>query len=151
MITITDNNSRSAAHPPRIRMTRQRDVILAALRSVCTHPTADEVYAMVRERLPRISLGTVYRNLQLLAECGKIRMLVLSGAQKRFDGRPEKHYHVRCVRCGRIGDLMMDEPDPLDQTARSVSDFQILGHRLEFEGVCPACRGDARVVEEKGQ
>jgi Fur family transcriptional regulator, ferric uptake regulator len=88
------------------RMTRQRQVILEQLREVCSHPTADEVYGMVRRRLPRISLGTVYRNLEMLVKAGLIRRLDMAGRQRRYDGNVEHHYHVRCSRCGCVGDVM---------------------------------------------
>ena len=85
---------------PQTRMTRQRAVILEELRKVKTHPTADELYSIVRERLPRISLGTVYRNLDFLADTGEIRRLEAAGTTKRFDGDISWHQHVRCIHCG---------------------------------------------------
>ena len=78
------------------RMTLQRKTILEVLRQTDFHPSADEIYMMVRERLPRISLGTVYRNLEVLSESGFIQKLELGGTIKRFDWNPEKHYHIRC-------------------------------------------------------
>ena len=69
------------------------------------HPTADEVYQVVRKRLPRISLGTVYRNLDVLSESGEISRLDRCGAQYRFDGDLEQHYHIRCSSCGRVDDI----------------------------------------------
>ena len=84
-------------------MTRQRRVILQELQKVTTHPTADQVYDMVRKKLPRISLATVYRNLDLLAQDGLISKLD-GGAQLRFDGNPADHYHIRCTRCQRVDD-----------------------------------------------
>ena len=91
-----------------LRMTRQRKVILEELRKVDTHPSADEVYEMVRKRIPRISLGTVYRNLEILSERGDIQKLELGCTLKRFDGVPENHYHIRCVDCGRVVDAPGD-------------------------------------------
>ena len=85
-----------------LRMTRQREVILEELRKVNTHPSADEVYEMVRKRLPRISLGTVYRNLEILSESGDIQKLEPGCTLKRFDGNPSEHSHIRCIRCDRI-------------------------------------------------
>ena len=87
------------------RMTNQRRVILQELRNVHSHPTADDIYIMVRKTLPRISLGTVYRNLEILSEMGLIKKLVGCGRQRRFDGDIENHYHIRCVKCGKIDDL----------------------------------------------
>ncbi|MBW2321808.1 MAG: transcriptional repressor [Deltaproteobacteria bacterium] len=85
-------------------MTKQRQVILEELRQLKTHPSADEIYKVVRRRLPRISLGTVYRNLEVLAKMGEIQKLELSGSIKRYDWNTNKHYHIRCVRCDRVDD-----------------------------------------------
>jgi Fur family ferric uptake transcriptional regulator len=123
------------------RLTEQRRVILEELSKVRSHPTAAEIYEMVRKRLPKISLGTVYRNLELLAESGRINKLDVGGSQKRFDGRPEDHYHVRCIRCGRVDDIMMPTVE-VEQVAREASDYDIMGHSLLFSGICPACKKD---------
>jgi Fur family ferric uptake transcriptional regulator len=120
-------------------MTRQRSVILEELRKVNTHPSADEIYAIVRKRLPRISLGTVYRNLEILAESGDIQKLEPGCSLKRFDGNPIEHSHIRCVRCDRIVDLPMIPDLEIDLERVNTTDFEIIGHRLEFLGVCPIC------------
>ncbi len=82
-------------HLPKMRLTTQRQVILEELGKVTSHPTANEVYDMVRKRLPRIGLGTVYRNLELMAESGLILKLEVGGTQKRFDATTDLHYHIR--------------------------------------------------------
>lgn len=122
------------------RMTRQRAVILEELRKVTSHPTADEVYSIVRERLPRISLGTVYRNLDFLAESGEILKLEAAGSTKRFDGNVSWHQHVRCIHCGRIGDVMTPQTPP-DTAQLRVEGFVITGARVEYDGVCDRCSG----------
>jgi Fe2+ or Zn2+ uptake regulation protein len=125
-------------------MTRQRQVILEELRKVSSHPTADEVYDMVRQRLPRVSLGTVYRNLEMLSECGMIQRLELGGTRRRFDGNVRDHYHVRCVRCGRVEDVPVESVAVVENAVRGVSDYEIIGHRLEFIGFCPQCKKEAQ-------
>ncbi len=124
----------------KIRMTRQRQVILEAIREVDCHPTADEVYEIVRQRLPHISLGTVYRNLEILSEEGLTQKLALGGPQKRFDGDTKKHYHVRCICCGRVDDVPMEPLTSVEDALRGVSDYEITGHSLEFLGLCPHCK-----------
>jgi Fur family ferric uptake transcriptional regulator len=121
-------------------MTRQRRVILNELRKANSHLTADEVYQMVRRKLPRISLGTVYRNLEVLSESGDIKKLELGGAQKLFDGKAEAHYHVRCVRCGRVDDVPGDLSPIISDVFRDVSDYEIVGHQLVLTGLCPDCK-----------
>lgn len=125
-------------------MTRQRRVILEELRKLESHPTADEVYELARRRLPRISLGTVYRNLEILSDCGMIQKLELGGTQKRFDGNVGNHYHVRCIRCGCIEDISMEPLTTFEDAVRAVSDYEIIGSRLEFIGVCPQCKKAAQ-------
>lgn len=124
---------------PNLRMTRQRRVILEELRKVNTHPSADEIYEIVRKRLPRISLGTVYRNLEILSEYGDIQKLEPGCSLKRFDGNPTEHCHIRCVYCDRIADAPMASDLEIDLARVDSTDFDIIGHRLEFLGVCPTC------------
>ena len=123
---------------PQTRMTRQRMVILEELKKVRTHPTADELYAMVRARLPRISLGTVYRNLDFLAETGEILKLEAAGSIRRFDGDIRPHQHIRCTNCGRVGDVMSSVPVP-DIAGLRVEGFTATRARVEVEGICDAC------------
>ena len=124
---------------PNLRMTRQRRVILEELRKVNTHPSADEVYEMVRKRLPRISLGTVYRNLEVLSETGDIKKLEPGCSLKRFDGNPAEHFHIRCIRCDRIADVPVASDFEIDLADMTPAEYEILGHRLEFFGLCPYC------------
>jgi Fur family ferric uptake transcriptional regulator len=125
----------------RLRMTRQRQVILEELRKMKSHPTADELYETIRKRIPHISLGTVYRNLDLLARDGFIRKLELGGTQKRFDGDTTAHYHMRCVNCGRVDDAHVGTISAIEEAAKEMTDYEIIEHRLEFIGLCPHCAG----------
>jgi Fe2+ or Zn2+ uptake regulation protein len=121
------------------RMTPQRRVILEEIRRTNNHPAADEIYARVRKRLPRISLGTVYRNLDVLCELGEIQRLELSGAVKRYDGIAKKHYHIRCVCCGRVDDAPIAPLNELEDDLYGTTVYEIIGHNLEFTGLCPQC------------
>ena len=122
------------------RNTPQRRVILEELCHLESHPTAAELYAVVRRRLPRISLGTVYRNLEVLHEDGVINKMEFAGAESRFDGNIEQHYHVRCTECGLIEDIFpMDSEQALAQPVE-LAGFQVTGYRLEYFGICPGCR-----------
>lgn len=127
-------------HKPFQRNTPQRRAILEELQKAPSHPTAVELYEIVRRRMPKISLGTVYRNLELLAQTGTIRKLTFSGAEARFDANPDCHCHVRCVRCGRVDDLAGLPPELVNLQPDQAGGYQILGHRVEFIGVCPHCR-----------
>jgi Fur family ferric uptake transcriptional regulator len=129
------------------RMTVQRRTILEEVRASHSHPTADEIYHRVRRRLPRISLGTVYRNLEALASQGAIQRLDLSGVQRRFDHQPTPHFHVRCVRCGVLNDVELSSSAILDELVDDAGGFEILDARLEFLGICPGCQ---RETEDPG-
>lgn len=121
------------------RMTKQRAIILEELRKVKTHPTADEMYTIVRKRLPNISLGTVYRNLDFLSENGEIRCLVTSGSSKRFDGDISQHQHIRCVHCGSIADVFHPVAAPSVNSLKIPGFSKVLTSRVEFDGVCEIC------------
>ncbi|MGW8160846.1 MAG: Fur family transcriptional regulator [Desulfobulbales bacterium] len=122
-----------------MRLTSQRQVILEELQKVTSHPTANEVFDMVRKRLPRIGLGTVYRNLDLLADMGIIRKLEIGGEQKRFDGDTSPHYHIRCVKCNRVEDIFIKKNRGLEKSAAACCDYKILDHHVEFSGICSSC------------
>ena len=129
-----------------MRLTTQRQIILEELAKVKTHPTASELYDMVRKRLPRIGLGTVYRNLELMADSGMILKLEVGGTQKRFDATTDTHYHIRCSGCGKVDDIDTPVMDTLVQTAADSTSYQILGHHVEFTGLCPECQQSVRVA-----
>ncbi len=124
-------------------MTAQRKLILNVLRSTTSHPTADWIYHKVREQMPNISLGTVYRNLGLLADSGQILELKYSTGQSHYDGNPMPHYHFRCEECRRVYDLPLDYKPELDTQAKSLSSHRIECHRLEFFGTCSECQANA--------
>lgn len=122
------------------RHSRQREVILEELQTLVSHPSAVALYEVVRRRLPKISLGTVYRNLELLVQMGLAQKLQVGGGEARFDGDMRRHDHVRCLGCDRIDDI---PGPPLDLAGGYANDFggyRIVGHRLEFLGLCPACK-----------
>jgi Fe2+ or Zn2+ uptake regulation protein len=127
------------------RQTRQRELILDVVRSTMDHPTADWVYRQARRRLPRISLGTVYRNLKRLAALGIIREIHTGGHPARFDGNTGRHYHIRCLGCGRVNDLPMSVDRRFEEEAGRAMNYQVLGHQLEVQGLCPLCQGLARI------
>jgi len=122
------------------RMTHQRQVILQELRKTKTHPCADEIYFMVRRLIPHISIGTVYRNLELLSKMGFIKKIEFDGNQMHFDGNPEKHYHVSCIVCHRIDDIPTNVVKKLEFSLEEIEGYNILDHTLHFIGVCKQCR-----------
>jgi Fur family ferric uptake transcriptional regulator len=123
-----------------VRATRQREVVLQAVRSTMDHPTADWVYRQARRRLPRISLGTVYRNLKKLAEEGLIREIQIAGHTTRFDANTGRHYHIRCLHCGRVNDLPISVDRRVEEEAGRAMNYQVVSHQVEVLGVCPLCQ-----------
>lgn len=121
------------------RMTRQRRIILEELSKACSHPTVDEIYTMVKEKLPNISLGTVYRNLDLLAENNQIIKLETAGSMRRYDANLRPHSHIRCISCGQVYDIPHIDTAKLDLNAEHIHDFSCLQVRVEIDGLCPHC------------
>jgi Fur family ferric uptake transcriptional regulator len=95
---------------------------------------------MVRKRLPKISLGTVYRNLEMLTQKGLIQKLETVGNQKRFDGNVMEHSHIRCLHCGKIDDLDAEPQVDIRETIRQIKQYELIGYWIECLGICDACR-----------
>ena len=126
-------------HEMGFRLSKQRKVILEELQKVTSHPTADEVYDMVRKIIPRISLGTVYRNLEFLSSKGLVLKLGAPGEQKRFDGIPSPHPHIRCEVCTAVADVECEIDIPaIPETC--TSGYKVLTTNVEFVGICPKCQ-----------
>lgn len=122
-----------------IKYSRQREAIKNFLVEHTDHPTADMIYAELREEYPNISLGTVYRNLSLLAERGEIIKFSCEGRIDRFDGKIQPHYHFFCKDCGSVFDLAMKEQTKINQIANEGFDGIIESHQLAFFGKCSKC------------
>jgi len=132
-----------------MRMTLQRRIIVEELRRMKNHPTADQLYEAVRKRLPNISLGTVYRNLELLSDRGIIHRLEVCGKKRRYDGTTGNHVHIRCVVCGRIEDI--EEAQNLHSLAEEIisrTGFELISGGMEFVGIYPECRRKRQSMEE---
>lgn len=121
--------------------TIQREAILHELRMRKDHPTAEELYGALRDTMPQLSLGTVYRNLEQLSTAGIIRKLDVSGKKMRFDGDLTPHHHIRCRECGGVRDIPSGATVVLDRQMESMKEeYQCDSYTLEFKGVCPTCR-----------
>ena len=122
------------------RNTVQREIVLEELRGLANHPTADEVYESAHAKHPSISKATVYRILNKLAEEGVALRVKINNGADHFDYQVFDHYLVRCVRCGRVDDVGVPNLAGLEKEAARTSGYQICGHTLQFDGVCPACQ-----------
>lgn len=119
-------------------MTKQKKLIMDTLASTTCHPTADWIYQSVRKNIADISLGTVYRNLQVLKEEGKIQELNYGKNQSRYDGNPQLHYHFVCESCGCVLDFNLDNKAMLSLILPAAPG-SVHTHRLEVYGICQDC------------
>ena len=119
----------------------QRQLVLDALKSL-DHPTAQDVYTEIRRTYPRMSLGTVYRNLHQMAQEGILRRLNFPDSPDRFDIHLEPHQHIHCKRCGRYHNIDETSLGDIDRSVEQATGFEVESHRMLFDGICPACRED---------
>jgi Fe2+ or Zn2+ uptake regulation protein len=122
----------------RLRTTRQLAAVYDALAASHDHPTADQLYQRVRRTLPRVSLGTVYRNLDKLREQGRLRVVRLEGGQAQYDAMIDAHDHFVCERCAAVIDLPVRAPAP-DVGALRAAGYDVRWHTTALYGVCTRC------------
>src|SRR5713226_9782672 len=121
------------------RATPQLAAVYEALQGDHSHPSADEIYLRVRKTLPRISLGTVYRNLQRLVREGKIRMVLLGGRVARYDPMVAEHDHFICQQCGRVEDVLLERDRRMTLAPLMDEGFAVTAHSMAIHGVCQSC------------
>jgi Fe2+ or Zn2+ uptake regulation protein len=139
--TSEDEQLRLALEGAGWRFTRQRAAVYSYVRATDCHPTAEQVFAAVRQQLPHISLATVYKALEALVKAGLAARVADGNGPARYDGRGEAHYHYRCERTGQVRDLPLDyDPRLIEKIAPDLVEmlrrrgFQLTGHRLELVG-----------------
>ena len=123
----------------RYRRSPQRERILELLKETDTHPTAYWLHAKLRKVFPDLSLGTVYRNLTVLAEQGLVSRIDFGSAFCRFDANTEHHYHFICDGCGAILDLDLPVDESLNRRVRPASGLEARWHDIQFRGTCETC------------
>ncbi|MFR5833705.1 MAG: Fur family transcriptional regulator [Acutalibacteraceae bacterium] len=122
------------------RNTRQKATIERVVLDACDHPTAETIFARVREELPAVSLGTVYRVLKGLMDEGKVREISVPNAPSRFDKTTRCHAHFVCTECGTVQDVEACENEFLKRTAQNHGELQIEEAEIIFKGLCPVCK-----------
>ena len=122
------------------RNTFQKDLVRNTVYEMRRHVTANEIYEFVKGFCPTIGKGTVYRNLDILVEEGNLRKVKVSDEPNRFDLTLKNHYHVRCVNCGEISDVDMDEILGLLEKIHDTHGTDFLGYDILFKGICPKCQ-----------
>ena len=122
-----------------MKFSKQRELILNQVKRFPIHPTADEVYTALKKDNPNLSLGTVYRNLNLLCETGELMKIRIADGKDRFDGRTDKHYHMVCDDCGRVYDIELDLLDGIEQRILSSDGHVLTNVTLNLNGICCGC------------
>ena len=127
----------------RRRRTVQRGVLEELLSDLSGHATAEQLYLLARARLPRISLGTVYRNLRLLVDEGKVEELAGPGGRSLFAPSRGPHHHVRCLSCGGVHDVVLGPAleREISRRGAEVTGYAVKGVSVEIAGFCPECQG----------
>ena len=121
------------------RFSRQRQMVLDVVKNRTKHPTADKVYEILKKDHPEISLGTVYRNLNLLSEMGEISRVETSSVKDHFDGNQHPHAHFVCRKCGGGFDLNLDISQLLQSAKGVEGSFQVEDCKVLVQGVCEDC------------
>jgi len=122
------------------RNTVQRQIILAVLQKMSTHPTIEEVYAEIQKEYPIVSKTTVYRNLRQLAKEGIIRQVSLPDGVERYDRLVTQHYHFKCLECGGIYDVEIEYLEGINGSIQEKYGFKVDRHDVVFTGVCLKCK-----------
>ena len=122
------------------RNTIQRDLVKQAVYDMHRHVTADELYEFLKVKHPSIGKGTVYRNLDVLVEDGSVRKVEVPSGPNRYDFTLKNHYHVKCVNCGEVSDVDMDEVPGLIEQIHDTHGMDFLTYDIAFKGICINCR-----------
>jgi Fur family peroxide stress response transcriptional regulator len=130
----------------KFKRSRQRERILETLRGTKSHPTAGWIYDVLKKEYPELSLGTVYRNLNILNELGLVRILRSGSTFDRFDADTSPHYHFVCEDCGKVEDVELSVDLDLNARVSALMGRTVTGHRLDFYGICPDCRENQESV-----
>lgn len=122
-----------------IKYSRQREMIFNQVKNFPVHPTADEVYTALKKDNPELSLGTVYRNLNLLSELGQLKKIHIDNAKDRFDARTDPHCHLLCTKCGKVFDIEDDAATGIEQRILKRYGHVVEEVSLNLKGICQSC------------
>lgn len=126
---------------------KQRELIYDALSSTREHPTAETLYRQLRERSPKLSLATVYRNLSQLCDMGQARRLRVNGSPDRFDANPRPHYHFCCGVCGKVSDVDISQ-EVLNTLLSVDTGCRITDCDVIFYGTCASCVNEEDKIKD---
>ena len=129
--------TRKASEP---KLTPQREAVFQVIREREDHPTASDIFAAARRRLPGISYATVYNSLRYLKEAGLVHEISFGDSASRYDGVMERHDHAICNECGKLIDLDLPIPDDILKKGERLSKFKAESLEIVQRGLCPECR-----------
>ncbi|MDI6802322.1 MAG: transcriptional repressor [Bacteroidota bacterium] len=124
------------------RHSQQRERILEILRTTDRHPTADWVYGKLKKEFPKLSLGTIYRNLSMLVVQGQVKKIHSGSTFDRYEANITQHYHLICEKCKKITDIELTIYNEINERVNKLTDFKINHHKVEFFGICSKCNKD---------
>jgi Fur family peroxide stress response transcriptional regulator len=132
-------------HENGFRFTPQRREVFEALMAKRDHPTATEVFIRVKERMPTISLATVYNCLETLTECGLVKHVNLDRAPSRYCANREPHGHFFCTECGAVFDLPLRKKEQIEETWELPTNSVVSHHEVTVRGLCPDCASENKI------
>ena len=132
-------------------LTTQRKAVVEELKKLRTHPTADQFFEVMRKKTPKISIASVYRNLEVLSSTGMIAKLETRGDKNRFDGDTSMHYHLKCSKCGGFVDFNPKGAKTLEKSLDEIKklNMNINKFNIVFSGLCGKCVG--RTTDDRGK
>jgi Fe2+ or Zn2+ uptake regulation protein len=140
MVSALERDVRERFRRSGYTLTSQRRAVLEALKDFKGHPSAEEVYLVVKKKNPRVALGTVYQALSVLENIGLIEAKRWSESPVRYDLNTEPHHDIRCVRCGEVTEIPGVEFEDFTTRIRENTPYEVTNASLVIEGVCPDCQ-----------
>ncbi len=131
------------------KRSRQREHIYKLLQSTNKHPTASWIYDQLKPDFPNLSMGTVYRNINILLDQNLIQKLVAGSSFDRYDANTDPHYHFTCRECKAVDDIYLELFETLNEEVSQTTGYQVEDHRLDFYGICPDCLQQERPFRSK--
>lgn len=128
-----------------MKYSKQRELILSTIVEHPTHPTADEVYTSLKGENPNLSIGTVYRNLNMLSDIGSLLKIKISNGSDRFDGRTDSHYHMICNKCGKVFDVELAMMKNLEKDVFEEKGYVITSFDIILRGLCCDCNTNPQI------
>jgi Fe2+ or Zn2+ uptake regulation protein len=142
MVSVLERDVREKFRRSGYTLTSQRRAVLEALKDFRGHPSAEEVYLVVKKRNPKVALGTVYQALSVLEEIGLIEAKHWSESPVRYDLNTDPHYDIRCTRCGEVAEIPGIEFEDFAARIRENTPYKVTNASLVIEGLCPHCQAE---------